>query len=80
MSLKNSDKFHSDFFFVEEIACFIKEFVLHSIINCHMFNNTYFDGQLRLNLKKKKLMPMLLNVKTISFKFFFCIEINFVTI
>lgn len=79
MSLKNSDKFHSDFFFVEEIACFIKEFVLHSIINCHMFNNTYFDGQLRLNLKKKKLMPMLLNVKTISF-FFFCIEINFVTI
>lgn len=70
MSLKNSDKFHSDFFFVEEIACFIKEFVLHSIINCHMFNNTYCDGQLRLNLKKKKLMPMLLNVKTISFKFF----------
>lgn len=35
-----------------------------------MFNNTYFDGQLRLNLKKKKLMPMVLNVKTISFKFF----------
>lgn len=80
MSLKNSDKFHSDFFFVEEIACFIKEFVLHSIINCHMFNNTYFDGQLRVKFKKEKVDAHAFKRKNNFIQVFFCIEINFVTI